>query len=159
MWAFLSPTSPRCDVETLEAAFRRTATVLRFGGDMRNFIIVISIVVCISGCIDMGEQLPAPLPSSAEFICRVTIQGRTVTFNIVCMIPTPCWEFARSDHSISGQFIAVTVFTRPRNNDPCIQVLSSIEAPVTIEVPSAGSYTFRFWRYDSISVDTTLTFQ
>jgi hypothetical protein len=126
---------------------------------MRNLMIVISIVLCISGCNDMGEQLPAPLPASAESIRFTTIQGRTVSFIVVCMIPTPCFEFVRSDYSTSGQIIFVTVYVRGNSNGLCEQVVSSIEAPITISVPSAGSYTFRFWRYDDSPVDTTLSFQ
>jgi hypothetical protein len=127
---------------------------------VRDLIVLFSVIMSMCGCLnDMGEQLPGSQPANAESISRAAIQGRTVSFLVVCTLPTPCWEFVRSEHSIAGPNIAVTVFARPLNSDPCIQVLSHAEAPATIVVPTAGKYTFHFWRYGNNSLDTTLTFQ
>jgi hypothetical protein len=121
---------------------------------------LILIPLSVSGCFtDMGEQLPDPEPVSADSVSSLSIQGRTVYFNVICTIPTPCYVFVRSDYSISGQLIPVTVYARPRNNDPCIQMLARMEAQATIVVPSSGSYTFQFWRYGGQTLDTSLTFQ
>lgn len=127
---------------------------------MRDLIVLLSVIVSMCGCLnDMGQQIPVSQPANAESISRAAVQGRTVSFLVVCTLPTPCWEFVRSEHAIAGPNIAVTVIVRPLNGDPCIQVLSHVEAPATIVVPSAGTYMFHFWRYGNSSLDTTLTFQ
>jgi len=110
---------------------------------MEKFLTILSFIVIVGGCSrDFNEQLPNPYPVSSEFIKSVAIQERTVSFIVVCMIPEPCWDYVRTDRSASGQFITFTVFARRHNNDAYLQVLSSIEAPATISVPSAGTYTF-----------------
>ena len=142
------------------ARFNTVSKIPRSTGLMEKAVFLISIPLSIGGCItDTGGQLPDARPASADSISSVAIQGRTVSFVVSCAVPTLCFEFVRSDYSISGQSIPVTVYVRSRNNYPCPEVISSLEAPATIVVPSSGSYTFRFWRYEGQTLDTTLTFQ
>ncbi len=127
---------------------------------MKTAVFLTLISLTLGGCItDTGEQLPEPWPVSVDSIKGLTIRRQVAYFVVCCTIPEPCWVFVRSDYSISGRSIAVTIYARRRNNDPCIQVLSSLDAPATIVVPSSGTYTFRFWRYGGQTLDTTLTFQ
>lgn len=112
----------------------------------------------MSGCLsDSGENLPPPKAVSASLIKGASIEGRTITFTLVCTIPEPCWRFVRFENLASGQTITTTVLAQRTTNDGCLQVLSSIETPVTISVPSSGAYTFRFWQYGGKTLDTTLT--
>ncbi len=118
------------------------------------------ILLIFGGCItDTGEILPDVSRASVDSIKSIGVEGRTVSFTVASTVPTPCYIFVRSEYSISGQSIPVTVFVRPRNNDPCFQVLWSLDAPVAIVVPHSGSYTFKFWRWGGQTLDTTLTFQ
>ncbi len=117
-----------------------------------SFLTLISLT--FGGCItDMGEQLPDPEPVSADSIGGITLHGRTVSFIISCTVGDPCWRFVRSDYSISGQSVAVSIFAR-RINATCPAVVVSINAPATIVVPSSGSYTFRFWRHGGQTLAT-----
>jgi len=130
------------------------------GERILNSAFLVLILLILGGCItDMGEQLPNVGPTSVDSIKSISMEGRTVSFIVSCPVPTLCYVFARSDYSISGQSVAVTVYVRSRDDYPCPQVIWSMEAPATVVVPSSGSYTFRFWRYGGQTLDTTLTFQ
>lgn len=127
---------------------------------MKISAFLVLILLMLAGCItDTGEQLPNLGPASVDSIICIGMEGRTVSFTVQCTVPTPCYIFVRSEYSISGQSISVTVYVRPRNNEPCYEVLSSLEASASVVVPSAGTYTFQFWRWGGQTLDTTLTFQ
>ncbi len=126
---------------------------------MKKAAFLTLISLSFGGCItDMGEQLSDPKPVSADSISSIALQGRTVSFIVSCTVGDPCWRFVRSDYSISGRSVAVTVYAR-RISATCPAVVVSIKAPATIVVPFSGSYTFRFWRYGGRTLDTTLTIQ
>ncbi len=127
---------------------------------MKKAELLVLILLAFAGCItDTGERLPNLSRASVDSIKSIGIEGRTVSFTVQCTVPTPCYIFVGSDYSVSGRSISVTVYARPRNNDPCHQVLWSLEAPVSVVVLSAGTYTFQFWRWGGQTLDTTLTFQ
>jgi hypothetical protein len=129
------------------------------GKRILNSAFLVLILLILGGCVtDMGEQLRDPEPVSADSISSIAIHARTASFIISCSVGDPCWRFVRSDYSISGRTIAVTIYAR-RINAICPAVVVSIKAPATIVVPSSGSYTFRFWRGGGQTLDTTLTFR
>ncbi len=126
---------------------------------MKKAALLALISLTFGGCItDTGEQLPDPKPVSADSISSIAIQGRTISFIVSCTVGDPCWRFVRSDHSVSGRTIAVTIYAR-RFNAICPAVVVSIKAPATVVVPSSGSFTFQFWRWGGQTLDTMLTFQ
>lgn len=106
---------------------------------------------------DASSQTPTPVLLSAVAIDSVGVSMHTVTIRVVCTIPTPCWIFVRTEYSKQSNVFSVSVYGRRVSNNPCVQVLSSLKATLTAAVDSAGSYTFRFWRSDTSSVDTTVT--
>ncbi len=109
------------------------------------------------GCLtDQGAKLPDSVAVPVDSIKSISITGKTVSAVVWCTVPTPCWGFVRTDQTVSGNNVHLKIFARNTTNDPCIQVLGSIEAPVRVTVPSAGSYTFRFWRYNNTTLDTTI---
>jgi len=125
---------------------------------VRMTLIILSTFLSFIGCLtDSSEKLLEPKAVSATIIKGAIFEGRTITFSVVCEIPEPCWRFAGFSTSTSGQSITTVIFAQRMTNDPCLQVLSSIEAPVTSVVPSSGVYTFRFWQYNGETLDTTLT--
>jgi hypothetical protein len=126
--------------------------------NMKIATIIFSALLPLLGCVtDSNQKLPEPKAVSTTLIKSTSIQERTIVFTVVCTTPEPCWKFVRFDNSTLGQSITTTVFAQRTTNDPCLQVLSSIEVPVTIVVPSNGTYSFRFWQYDGKTLDTTLT--
>ena len=125
---------------------------------MRDQYPLITVALLFTACLtDSGEKLPEPQAVSAYAFQSVNISGRYISVIVRCVVPEPCWTFARTDRSKSGNIFAVTVFARRTTNDPCPQVLSSIDAPFDAAVESPGSYSFRFWRHDGTTLDTTLT--
>jgi len=119
-----------------------------------SFVVFFGIAGCMT---DSGESLPDPIPVSAYLIESAQISARTVTLEVVCSVPEPCWAFARTEQARSGNSYFVTVYARRTTNDPCLQVLSSINASFSTTVEAPGSYTFAFWRYDGTTLDTVLT--
>ncbi len=115
------------------------------------------MVVTLAGClINSEENQSDPIPVSANQIRNASVSGRTISIVAACETPTPCWCFSYTKHIRSANTYTVTVFARLTTNDPCITIVGSTDAPfnVTVEVP--GSYSFRFWRSDDATVDTTL---
>ena len=51
------------------------------------------------------------------------------------------------------------IFGKRATNDPCVQVLSSLDAKTTTVVPTSGRYIFHFWSTDDTSIDTTIVVQ
>lgn len=115
-------------------------------------------LMSFSGCLtDSEEKLPDPRQVSAESIKSLSVNGRTISATVVYLTPESCWGFVRADHSISGPTITVTVFARRLTNNPCLQVLTPVDAPLSLIVPGPGTYTLKFWRQPDGSLDTTVT--
>ena len=126
----------------------------------RHRYLLLALAILVSGCLtDSGEKLPDPKPVSATAIQSAGISGMAISIVVRCVVPEPCWAFTRTDYSKSSNTFAVTVFARRTTNDPCLQVLSSIDAPFNVTVDALGSYSFQFWRYDGTTLDTTLIVQ
>jgi hypothetical protein len=136
-----------------------------YGGSMewnmkfRGYIILVAVIFLVGCVTDSGEKSTESQPVDAYSIKSIQASGRTVSFQVACTVPEPCWAFTRTEYAKSGDAYAVTVFARRTTSDPCLQVLSSIDAPFSVSVGSAGSYTFRFRRSDGTTVDTTITVQ
>lgn len=127
---------------------------------MEKAVSLTLVSLTFGGCItDTGKQPPEPWLASVDSVKSVTLRRQTAYFIVSCTVPDPCHVFVRSDFSITGHSISVTVYIRPRNNGPCPQVIWHLDAPATIVVPSSGTYTFQFWRWGGQTLDTTLTFQ
>ncbi len=125
---------------------------------MKTACLFLPICLLVAGCLTDSEQkLPDPRPVSAFAFESATISGQTVSMVVRCMVPDPCWAFTGIDHSRTDNTITISVFARRVTNDPCPQVVWSIEAPFNVTIKNAGIYTFCFWRSDSTTLDTTLT--
>ena len=127
---------------------------------MKIKLYLLSTMFIISACLsDSGEKLPEPKPVSTEEIKRVVISDYSVLVLVNCAVPEPCWTYVRTDQSINGSEINLTVIARRTTNDPCIQVMSSIDPEMQLTMPTAGSYTLKFWRHDGTTIDTTIVIQ
>src|SRR5574341_706945 len=114
---------------------------------MKTTIAAIFSLFILKACpTDSGENLRVAEPISAISFRSVTVANRTAAFVVTCVLPDPCWKFIRADQTISETIVTVKILAE-RTSDACIQVLSSLDAPASVTVPSAGNYTFHFWRY------------
>jgi hypothetical protein len=116
------------------------------------YLLVLFSYACIT---DNGD---VTRPLSAMRIQSMNISGRSISFVIRCETPTPCWTYVKTEQASSDNEIRFKVLGRS-SGDPCVQVLSSLDAPATTILPSAGTYSFRFWQYNDKSIDTTITVQ
>jgi hypothetical protein len=121
--------------------------------------VMIFASVSMLGCKDdPAETLPSPEWVSVSSIKSVSVTNRTLSFTVVCVVSESCWRFARIENQASGQSVMIFVYAQRTTNGPCAQVLTSIDAPGSFTVPSAGTYTFRFKRLET-TIDTTINFQ
>ena len=128
---------------------------------MKNSRVLLwAAVVLFSGCLtDSGLELSEPKPVSAAAIRSANPTGRVISIVVNCVVPQPCWGFTRTNYNKSRNSYAVTVYASRITNDPCADVLSSIDAPFSVTVGAAGSYSFRFWQYGGTTLDTTIVVQ
>lgn len=73
--------------------------------------------------------------------------GDTLLILMTCSIPTPCWEYERTDISRVDSLITIRVFAR-YDGQPCIQIPGTLSATARVTVPRAGTYRFRYLHPD-----------
>ena len=115
--------------------------------------------ISLPGCLrDMGTGSNFRVSQLAtQSINSVAVSGRTVTFSLVCATPEAgCWKYLRTDQSAGDGKYLVTVQGQRTTNDPCLQVIGSVQVSTSITVPGPGTYEFSFWQYDT-PIDTTIT--
>lgn len=126
---------------------------------LTSFLLVATI--SLPGCLrDMGTGSNFRVSQLATHsINSVAVSGRTLTFSLVRAIPKAgCWKYLRTDQSAEDGKYLVTVQGQRTTNDPCLQVMGSVQVSTSITVPNPGTYEFSFWQYDT-TIDTTITIQ
>ena len=121
--------------------------------------VLLASVISVPGCLrDMGTGSNFRISQLATHsIKSVAVSGRTVTFSLLCTTPEAgCWKHLRTDHSALNGSYLVTVQGQRTTNDPCLQVLGSVQVSTSITVPNPGTYEFSFRQYDT-TIDTTIT--
>jgi len=66
-----------------------------------------------------------------------------------------CGYFNRADVVSQANSFLITIYGQQERDANCTQAFIEFDAPVNIQIPSAGTYTFRFWETDSTTLDTT----
>jgi hypothetical protein len=120
----------------------------------------IALLLILAGLIRCSDEAvvnarPAVL-LPVNRIKQVTVAGRSATIVVNCTAPNPCYTLARVEQKAEGNEIAVQVFGRLVSDNPCIQVVASIDVIATFKLPDAGTYHFRFTGYNRAAVDTSL---
>ena len=113
----------------------------------------ITIFECNSST-NNGEMLTLPSP-----VVSVTVSQKSTTqisFLAKASWHNGCGRFAYFDSTRTGFTYSIKVFGTQPKNAVCTQAFIQFDAPVAIKIPVSGSYTFRFWRSDTTSLDTTL---
>jgi len=126
---------------------------------MKNLAVAFSaLCVTFMGCsvTDLGDELLILRSSVAtatltnQSTSQVTFLARASWFN-------GCGRFARAEITRNASSFFITIYGMQPKDAVCTQAFILFPAPVTIQIPSGGTYTFKFWRTDSTSYDTTLT--
>jgi len=107
---------------------------------------------------DFGDELVVrrSYVGSAAVTQKATFQ---VSFIAKASWHNGCGRFSRAEVTQSASSFFITVYGMQKKNAVCTQAFIEFDAPVTVQIPTAGTYTFKFWRTDSTSYDTTLTIQ
>ena len=121
---------------------------------MIRLLITLFVFVLLS-C-DLVNPLPDPEPVPVGRFNSIEMQGKTVTFDINCVTPELCWEYSSYDKSTSDYLSSITVYGQRTTNNLCAQEVSSFDVAISISVPSAGNYTFKFWQRSDSTLDTTV---
>jgi len=121
---------------------------------------LIAVFTAFTGCsrsTDEGDYIERVTPVENQTVTSKT--STSISFNTVVGWGNGCGKFSRSDVIKADSVYLIKILGREPKDAVCTAVLISFNAPVTINLPSTGTYTFKFWRSDSTSTDTTITIQ
>jgi hypothetical protein len=124
---------------------------------MKIVFLILLISTSFLGCnlFSSGEEYKQqPLP--VERIKSISMNDKSVKLNIICITPTPCWRFLKSEVFTLDDTFSTKMIGQITTNDPCITVIDSIEVLQEIKVPIKGIYVFKFWQYEGYTLDTAL---
>ena len=107
---------------------------------MKHLILLSILFILLSCSIDSSNDLPDPQPANAEMIKSVNFDENSVNFTVVSSVPQPCYSFSSSKIESSNEVVNITIYTQRQTNDPCPDMVSSIESDITVPVESGNTY-------------------
>lgn len=123
---------------------------------MKPIIILLGAFMLVGCLTDAGENFTESRPVGATKFKSVSVSKQTISVLVTCELPNPCWKFVRIDYDKSGTTYDAKVFAAQTGERVCPQVIVYADVPLDVEVSGPGSYTFKFWRYDGTTLDTTI---
>ena len=115
------------------------------------------LIINCSKPADDGDYIEWPSETTHQRITAKT--SSSISFIAQAAWGNSCGSFSRSLIIKTDSTYVIKIFGKQPKSAICLAVMSSFDAPVTINIPSSGTYTFKFWQSDSTSIDTTLTIQ
>ena len=126
-----------------------------------QFIVVLFVVFTVfTGCsksTDGDDYIERVTPVENQTVTAKT--STSISFNTLVGWGNGCGQFSRSVVVKTDSVYLIKILGKEPKDAVCTAVLISFNAPVTINLPSTGTYIFKFWRSDSTSRDTTITIQ
>lgn len=121
--------------------------------------IAVLIVLLSAGCdfLDADEGNKDRL-ASIDSIRVVSKTELSAKINLYATVPDPCWLYSRHTEYRDNQEFTYRVYVQQKENSVCPQVLTTLTFPMDLWVPAKGTYTLRFHRTDTITLDTAITF-
>ncbi len=120
-------------------------------------IVATAILFGCSNSTDEGDYIEWATPVVSQEVKSKT--SSLVSFTARASWGSSCGGFSRAVVAKTDSVYSIKVFGRQPKNAVCLAVMISFEAPVTINIPSPGTYSFKFWRSDSTTIDTTFIVQ
>ena len=123
----------------------------------RILILWFVIAVGVAGCSlfdDDDNYLVHPLRTLDIDVDGMWSHGATFRFH--SQLPDPCYEYYRTDIERNAVGVLVTVYARRDRSLFCSCEVVDVFWNIDVQVPTSGTYLFRFWETDSATVDTTL---
>jgi len=117
------------------------------------------LLLLSAGCDFFGpdETLNDQL-APADRIRIDSVKNLTAAVTVFSACPDPCWLYSRSTSSQEDKAITMTFYKVRKENASCPDVTTDLVIPVSVRVQSAGTYTLRFTRSATATLDTTITF-
>jgi hypothetical protein len=121
---------------------------------MKIFSILLLVTTLSSCSVFEEDDITRPIP--VDSISVKNILSLTADFTASNFCGSMCWAKTYFEKTINGNNVYIKTFAVVDGSKICPDVCVYAETPVSISLPSAGSYVFHFWRSDSTSIDTTL---
>jgi hypothetical protein len=90
-------------------------------------------------------------------IVNIDSSSPNVSFRVLAGWTNSCGRLHHTDVTVSGQTYNIKVFGFQTKDEVCLAVMTAYEADININVQMPGNYTFKFWKSDGATLDTTLT--
>ncbi|MCH8568729.1 MAG: hypothetical protein LAT67_10715 [Balneolales bacterium] len=125
-----------------------------------NFFLLLMAAVLLTSCIDLitGDRnnRSDAQPIYTQSVESIELSNGKISFDLVGLTPNPCWTAASPTYEKTGTTFNITQRGYP-SNQPCVDVLGTIETSISLNVAPGTEYTFKFWRFDEATLDTTIT--
>lgn len=123
-----------------------------------GFIFVVTFVL---GCAQSNETNDNnDMEEHLSSVVRQSVTAKTtssVSFLTRASWGSSCGSFSRSEVVITDTIVLIKVYGKQPKDAVCLAVMITFEAPVTVNIPLARTYTFKLWQSDSSSIDTTFS--
>jgi hypothetical protein len=121
--------------------------------------LLLTLVLCFTcSCNILSDDETASSKSPVKSISILSQTNNKVSFMAKASWPNGCGYFSHFTYSKTNSNFYITVFGTQPKHATCTLAFIEYDAPVDLTIDKAGTYTFKFWRTDSTSVDTTITF-
>ena len=123
-------------------------------------IVMFLFPVLLVGCTSPDGGADDEYLTFPSSVASVTITSQSpigISFVAKAWWHNGCGRFSRVDISGSDSVYFVTVFGFQRKHAVCTQAFIQYDATVSVTILQPGIYTFKFWRSDTSSCDTTIS--
>ena len=93
-------------------------------------------------------------PARVNHVEILGLANKKIEFNVFAVVPSPCNYYSKTELKHDKNDYYVKIFSS-YDGEPCIAILSTIEVPISVNVPS-GEKIFHFWQSDTSYLDTTI---
>lgn len=116
-----------------------------------SFVLLTLFVACDLGDTN-DEKLVLP-----SYVHSLIVTSRAPAFVAKASWHNGCGRFERADISRKDSIYSIRIFGSQKKNAVCTQAPIEYDAPASFSpILERGTYTFKFWRSDTTSLDTTL---
>ena len=122
---------------------------------MKAFIVLLAFL--LSACSLLEDDEKWTYPAGIDSLSIEKIEFRTVDFLAHISCGSMCWNGYYFQKSEDGNDVYLKLFVTS-DGTACPEVCVERSFPYKYRVLYSGTYNFLFWKNDSTSIDTTITF-
>lgn len=122
---------------------------------MKAFIVLLALLLPACSLLEDDEKWT--YPAGIDSLSIEKIEFRTVDFLAHISCGSMCWNVYYFQKSEDGNVVYLKLFVSSDGN-ACPAVCVERSFSYKYRVLNSGTYNFLFWKNDSTSIDTTITF-